>query len=186
MLRTEKKSKVVEVAITAVAAMFPLGIILYAISHFELREVWPELVLYMLYMACLVMMWMYFFNRLNSQRFNFWCSMCVGATVLLRDILFAPPLAYNLLHQACITLAVLLLIMLTIVYMRKELKGNTKYYLWTICIIDVLIAAFYNYDIYLEPIGENTNYLLAEIWIRPAITCGLVACYMMEIVAKNK
>ena len=44
----------------------------------------------------------------------------------------------------------------------------------------MLIAALYNYDIYIEPINEYTNYLLTEIWIRPTITYGLVACFVTE------
>lgn len=32
----------------------------------------------------------------------------------------------------------------------------------------------------LEPINEYTNYLLTEIWIRPTITYGLVACFVSE------
>ena len=38
----------------------------------------------------------------------------------------------------------------------------------------------YTYDIYLEPINEYTEYLLTEIWIRPTITYGLVACFVSE------
>jgi len=49
-----------------------------------------------------------------------------------------------------------------------------------IFVIDVLIAILYNYDIYLEPVNEYTNYLLTEIWIRPTITYGLVACFVTE------
>jgi len=180
MLRFMKKSKVVDVAITAMALLFSMGIILYAIGHFGLSEVWPELVLLMFYMACLVMMWMYFFNHLKTQRFNYWCSVCIGVTVVLRDILFPPPLANYTLHLICLTLSVLLLVMLTFFYARKEWKGYTKCNLWAICIVDTLIAALYNYDIYLEPINEYTNYLLTEIWIRPAITYGLVACFMTK------
>lgn len=44
-----------------------------------------------------------------------------------------------------------------------------------------LVAALYNYDIYLEPHNEYTNYLLTEIWIRPTITYGLVACFVTEV-----
>ncbi len=49
-----------------------------------------------------------------------------------------------------------------------------------ICIIDMLIATLYNLDIVLEPNNEYTAYLLTEIWIRPTITYGLVACYVKE------
>ena len=34
--------------------------------------------------------------------------------------------------------------------------------------------------LYLEPINEYTEYLLVEIWIRPTITYGLVACFVTE------
>ena len=128
------------------------------------------------------MIWMYFFNspRITTQQFNYWCSVSVGTTVLLRDILFAPPLAYYALHLACLTLSVLLLCMLTFFYARKDWKSYTKRNLWAICIIDMLIAALYNLDIYLEPANEYTNYMLTEIWIRPTITYGLVACFVTE------
>ena len=63
---------------------------------------------------------------------------------------------------------------------RKDWKSYTKRNLWMICIIDMLIAALYNYDIYIEPINEYTDYLLTEIWIRPTITYGLVACFVSE------
>jgi len=43
-----------------------------------------------------------------------------------------------------------------------------------------LIASLYNLDIHLEPINEYTDYLLIEIWIRPTITYGLVACFVTE------
>ena len=44
----------------------------------------------------------------------------------------------------------------------------------------MIIAALYNYDIYLQPINEYTDYPLTEIWIRPTITYGLVACFVTE------
>ena len=44
----------------------------------------------------------------------------------------------------------------------------------------MVIAALYNLDIYIEPINEYTPYLLTEIWIRPTITYGLVACFVSE------
>ena len=50
-----------------------------------------------------------------------------------------------------------------------------------IFIIDALIAILYNIAIYLEPIDEYTNFLLTEIWIRPTITYGLVACFVTEV-----
>jgi hypothetical protein len=44
----------------------------------------------------------------------------------------------------------------------------------------MVIAALYNLDIYLEPTNEYTNYMMTEIWIRPTITYGLVACFVTE------
>ncbi len=178
--RFKKNAKFFDIVITAVAAMISVGVMLYAVAHFGLRESWPELMLNLFYIACLVMIWLYFFNRMDCQRFNYWCSISVGMTVLLRDILFAPPLAYYSLHLACLTLSVLLLCMLTFFYARKNWQSYTKRNLWAICVIDMVIAALYNVDIYLEPSNEYTDYLLTEIWIRPTITYGLVACFVME------
>ena len=182
--RFKKGTKVFDIVITAVAGMVSVGIMFYGIAHFGLGEAWPELVLNLFYVACLTMIWMYFFGRLESRRFNYWCSISVGITVLLRDILFAPPLAFYALHLACLTLAALLLCMLTYFYARKNWKSYTKRNLWAICIIDMIIAALYNLDIYLEPISEYTNYMLTEIWIRPTITYGLVACFVTEVEKK--
>jgi len=180
MYRFKTKGKIFDVAITTLAGLFSVGIMIYAIGHFGLREAWPELVLNMFYLACLVMMSMYFFNRLKPEQFNYWCSVCVGVTILLRDILFAPALAYYSLHLACLTLAVALLLMLTYFYARKDWKSYTKGNLWMIFIIDMVIAILYNYDIYIEPENEYTSYLMTEIWIRPTITYGLVACFVSE------
>ena len=182
----KKGAKVFDIVITAVGGTLSVGVMLYAVYHFGLGEAWPELVLNMFYIACLAMIWMYFFDRLDTHRFNYWCSVSVGMTVLLRDILFAPPLAYYSLHLACLTLSVLLLCMLTFFYARKNWQSYTKRNLWAICVIDMLIAALYNWDIYLEPINEYTNYMLTEIWIRPTITYGLVACFVTETEASNR
>ena len=180
--RFKKNAKIFDIVITSVGGTLSVGVMLYAIFHFGLRESWPELVLNLFYIACLVMIWMYFFNspRITTQQFNYWCSISVGMTVLLRDILFPPPLAYYALHLLCLTLSVLLLCTLTFFYARKNWKGYTKRNLWAICIIDIIIATLYNWDIYLEPINEYTEYLLTEIWIRPTITYGLVACFVTE------
>jgi hypothetical protein len=179
--RFKKGAKIFDIVITAVAGMLSVGMMLYGVFYFGLAEAWPELVLNLFYVACLTMIWMYFFNRIDTLSFNYWCSVLVGITVLLRDILFAPPLAFYALHLACLTLAVLLLCMLTYFYARKNWKSYTKHNLWAICIIDMLIATLYNYDIYIEPFSEYTNYMLTEIWIRPTITYGLVACFVTEV-----
>ena len=179
--RFKKNAKIFDIGITVVAVIVSVGVMLYAIGHYGLQEAWPELVLNLFYIACLVMIGMYFFNyRITTQQFNYWCSICVGMTVLLRDILFPPPLAFFSLHLICLVLSVLLLCMLTFFYARKNWQSYTKRNLWVLCIIDILIATLYNYDIYIEPINEYTNYSLTEIWIRPTITYALVACFVTE------
>ena len=178
--RFKKGAKIFDIVITAVGGMVSVGVMLYGVFYFGLAEAWPELVLNLFYVACLTMIWMYFFGRIDSYHFNYWCSISVGMTVLLRDILFAPPLVYYSLHLACLTLSVLLLCMLTYFYARKNWKSYTKRNLWAICVIDMIIATLYNLDIYLEPTSEYTNYMLTEIWIRPTITYGLVACFVTE------
>ena len=155
--RFKKGAKIFDIVITAIAAMFSVGVMLYGVCYFGLGEAWPELVLNMFYIACVVMIWMYFFNSryITTQQFNYWCSISVGMTVLL-------------------------LCTLTYFYARKNWKSYTKNNLWAICIIDMLIAALYNWVIFLQPPSESTNYLLTEIWIRPTITYGLVACFVTE------
>ena len=49
-----------------------------------------------------------------------------------------------------------------------------------ICIVDVLIATLYNIDIMLEPSDPTSIYMMVEIWIRPTISYGLVACFVKE------
>ena len=180
-VRFKKKSEIFDVLITAIAAVLSIGVMLYAVGHFGLRQSWPELVLNVFYVACVVMMWMYFFKyRITTQQFNYWCTLNVGITVLLRDILFPPPLVNYAFHLSCLTLSVTLLLMLTFFYARKEWKTYSKANLWMILIVDMLIAILYNIDIYLEPFDEYSNYMMVEIWIRPTITYGLVACYVKE------
>ena len=180
-IRFKEKGQIFDFTVTAVAAVLSVGIMLYGVWHFGLREAWPELVLNLFYMACLVMMWMYFFNfRITTEQFNYWCSVCVGITVLLRDVIFSPQLAIYPIQKACLVLSVALLLMLTYFYSRKDWKSYTKRNLWIICIIDMMIAALYNLDIVLEPGNEYTAYLLTEIWIRPTITYGLEACFVKE------
>lgn len=179
--RFKKNAKVFDIGLTSVAAVVSVGIMLFGVFHFGLQNTWPELVLNVFYITCLVMIGMYFFNyRITTHQFNYWCSLSVGITVLLRDILFPPPLAFYSLHLACFVLAVLLLLMLTYYYARKDWKSYTKTNLWSICVVDILIATLYNIDIYLEPTDEYTNYMLTEIWIRPTITYGMVACFVTE------
>ena len=184
--RFKKGTKVFDIVITTVGGMFSVAMMLYGVFHFGLEETWPELVLNLFYIACLVMIWMYFFNyRITTQQFNYWCSISVGMTVLLSDILFPPSLPHYALHLGCLTLSVLMLCTLTYFYARKNWKSYTKGNLWAICIIDILIAALYNVAIYMIPTDEYTNYMLTEIWIRPTITYGLVACFLTEKAKKE-
>ena len=180
-VRFKNKSDIINIVVTAVAAILSVGIMLYGVWHYGLLNAWPELVLNLFYIACLVMMWMYFFNGpITTDQFNYWCSVCVGVTILLRDILFAPTLAYYSLHLGCLVLSVALIMMLTYFYARKDWKSYTKKNLWAIFVVDMLIALLYNIDIILEPTDEFTSYMMVEIWIRPTITYGLVACFVKE------
>lgn len=178
--RFKKKSQIIDIGITAVAAVLSVGTMLYGISQFGLGEAWNELVLNLCYIGCLVMMAMYFFNRIDSQRFNYWSSVCIGITVLLRDILFAPPLESYPIRLVCLTLSVALLLMLTFFYARKDWKSYTKRNLWMLFIIDMVIAGLYHYVISHNPVNDYTTYLLTEIWIRPTLIYGLVACFVSE------
>jgi len=181
--RFKKNTKILDIVVMAVSGTLSVGVMLYAVYHFGFHEAWPELVLNTFYVACLVMIWMYFFNyRITTHQFNYWCSLSIGMTVLLRDILCPPPLANLPLRSICFTLSVLLLCTLTYFYARKEWKTYTKKNLWIIFAVDALIATLYHLDlVYFEPVDEYTNYLLTEIWIRPTITYGLVACFVTEM-----
>lgn len=186
-VRFKKKSDIFNVALTALAALFSVGIMLYGVWKIGINETWPELVLNIFYIAGIVLMWMYFFKiRITTLQFNYWCSLCVGATVLLRDILFAPILSFFAIRIACRALSLFLVLMLTYFYARKEWETYSRRTLWTICIIDMLIAALYTIDIFLEPVNEYSTYLLTEIWIRPTITYGLVACFVSETEKSSK
>ena len=178
-LRFKDKGTIFNVAVTILAAVISVGMMIYGVLTLGLRETWPELVLNIFYIACLVMMWMYFFNAgITTKQFNYWCTLNIAVTVLLRDILFAPPLANFPLHLVCLTLSVTLLVMLTYFYARKDWKTYSKANLWMICVVDMLIALLYQIDILIEPSDQFTTYLMVEIWIRPTITYGLVACYV--------
>ena len=178
-IRFKQKSTIFDVGITVLALVLSVGTMLYGVWHYGLQDTWPELVLNLFYIACLVMMGMYIFQyRITAQQFNYWCSICVGITILFRDILFPPTLAYYPISLACLALSVLLLLMLTFFYARKEWENYTKNRLWMIFIVDFAIAALYQLDILLEPGDEFTVYMITEIWIRPTITYGLVACFV--------
>ena len=180
-VRFKNKSDIFNVLLTILFAIVSVGTMLYGVLHFGLSQTWPELVLNLFYIACLVMIGMYFFQcGITTKQFNYWCTVCLGVTVLLRDILFAPPLAVYPIRLACLTLSVALILLLTYFYARKEWKTYSKRNLWMICIIDMIIAILYNIDIMLEPTDEYTAYMMVEIWIRPTISYGLVACFVKE------
>ena len=180
-IRFKSKSDIFNVLLTAVFAIVSVGMMLFGVLHFGLSQTWPELVLNLFYIACLVMIGMYFFQcGITTKQFNYWCTVCLGITVLLRDILFAPKLPYYSLRIACLTLSVALLMMLVYFYARRDWKTYSKRNLWMICIVDVLIATLYNIDIMLEPSDPTSIYMMVEIWIRPTISYGLVACFVKE------
>jgi hypothetical protein len=179
-IRFKSKSQIFDAVITAVGALLSVATMIYGVIHLGIREVWPELVLNIFYIVCLVLMGMYFFKRIDSQPFNYWSTLFIGITVLLRDILFLPPLESYPIHLICLTLSVVLLIMLTYFYARKDWKSYTKRNLWMLFIVDMVIAGLYNYVIYTNAVNEYTGYLLIEIWIRPTLIYGLVACYASE------
>ena len=180
-IRFKNKSDIFNILVTVLAAVLSVSMMIYGIITLGLKQTWPELILNIFYIACLVMMWMYFFKGpITTKQFNYWCTLNIGVTVLLRDILFAPPLANFPLHLACLTLSVTLLVMLTYFYARKDWKTYSKANLWMICVVDMLIALLYQIDILIEPSDQFTTYLMVEIWIRPTITYGLVACYVKE------
>ena len=178
-VRFKKKEDVFNILVTVLAAVVSVGMMLFGVWKLGLENTWPELVLNPFYIACLVMMWMYFFSwGITTKQFNYWCSVCVGITVLLRDILFAPQLENYALHLICLTLSVTLLVLLTYFYARKDWKSYSKGNLWLIFIIDMILAIVYNIVIFTGPGDEYSTYLMVEIWIRPTITYGLVACYV--------
>ena len=66
--RFKKNAKIFDIMITAVAGMLSVGMMLYGVFYYGLQETWPELVLNLFYIACLVMIWMYFFNSRRITR----------------------------------------------------------------------------------------------------------------------
>lgn len=156
--RFKRKSQILDIGITAVSAVLSVGTMLFGVIHFGLHEAWPELVLNLCYIACLVLMAMYFFRRIDTQRFNYWSSACAGMTVLLRDILFPPPLESYPIHLICLALSVLLLLMFTYFYARKDWRRYTKRNLWLLFVVDMAIAGLYNYVIASNPINAYTDY----------------------------
>ena len=180
-MRFKTKSKIFDVSITFFAAAISVGIVLYGVLHFDFGDTWSVLVINLIYIAALVMMWMFIYNiKITPTQFNCWCSVCVGASVLLRDILFQAPLSYFGIRIATRFLSVVLILLLNYFYARKDWESYSKRKLMMICFVDMMIAALYTVDICIEPKDAQTTYLLTEIWIRPTITYGLVACFVSE------
>ncbi len=179
--RFKEMSKIVNILLTAVSAGISVALVIHLISELDVAAVWLEPLLDVLYIASLAMIWLYFFNLLDTKRFNYWCSVTIGITVLLRDILFRSPMTNYMLDLLSLTLSVLLLCMLTYFYARKDWKSYTKGNLYLIFIVDTLIALVYSIDlIYFEHVGIYFDLVMTEIGIRPAITYGLVACFISE------
>ncbi len=174
--------KLIDVIICFISAVLSVGVVFYGIYHFGLSNEYAQMGLFehVFYLACVAMIWMHVFNNvITTKQFNYWCTLCLGITVALRDILFQIELANYAVKQVILILSVVLLCMLTYFYARKEWETYTKRNLWMIFIVDTLIAALYNLEIYLEPINEYTEFFLTAIWIRPTISYGLVACYIV-------
>ena len=110
-VRFKNKSDVFNILVTILAAAVSIATMIYGVVHLGFENTWPELVLNVFYIACVVMMLMYFFKwGITTKQFNYWCTLNVGITVLLRDILFAPPLVNYPLHLTCLTLSVALIL----------------------------------------------------------------------------
>ena len=77
--RFKKGTKVFDIVITAVAGMFSVGMMLYGVFYFGLGNAWPELVLNLFYIACLVMIWMYFFNYRITTHSSTTGALCAWA-----------------------------------------------------------------------------------------------------------
>ncbi len=179
--RFKTLSKILEVVITAAGGVISVISVIHNLTEFGVSEMWLEPLLDVFYIACLLLIWLYFFNRIESKTFNYWCTVLVGITVMLRDVIFAMPMANPWLGRACLTLNVVLLCMLTYFYSRKDWKSYTKMNLWMICIIDSLIATLLSIDlVFYEQETIYFDFVLTEIWIRPTITYGLVACFISE------
>ncbi len=175
--------RILDIVFAVVPAMLSVGAAFYGVFYFGLDDEVSRggLVESVFYIACIVMIWMYFFNVcITTEQFNYWCTSCLGVTVLLRDILFPFELVNKPIQISILTLSVLLVCMLTYFYARKEWQKYTKRDLWMIFIVDALIAALYNLDLYLEPTNQYTEYFAVFMWIRPTITYGVVACYINE------
>ena len=50
--RFKKKAKIFDIGIAAVAAILSVGMMLFGVFFYGLKETWPELVLNLFYIAC--------------------------------------------------------------------------------------------------------------------------------------
>ncbi len=175
--------KNIDIGLVIVTIVLSLASVIYGVFYFGLNDgySWLGLLLSGCYLWCVILIGMFIFNTgITFNQFNYLCSLGVGLSVLLRDILFQSEMAFYSLELGTRALSVLLLCMLTYFYARKEWKTYTKWNLWMIFIVDTAIAIMYNLDIYFEPTNEYTEYFLVEIGIRPTITYGMVSCFVSE------
>ena len=71
-VRFKQKGKIVDIAIVLVAGIVSVATMIYAVFHFGLKEAWNELILNFFYIACLVMIAMYFFKAgITTKQFNY-------------------------------------------------------------------------------------------------------------------
>ncbi len=174
-------SKISDVVITATGGVISVISVIHYLTEFGISDMWLEPLLDVFYIACLTLIWLYFFYRIESKTFNYWITVLVGITVMLRDIVFSTTMANPWLDRGCLTLNVILLCMLTYFYSRKDWKSYTKMNLWMIFIVDAAIAMLMSIDlVYYERPTIYYDFVLTEIWIRPTITYGLVACFISE------
>ncbi len=181
--KPKKKKGNVDIALVIASIVLSVATIIYGVFKFGLNDgySWLGLLMSGCYLWCVILIVMFIYNiHITYNQFNYWCSVGVGISVLLRDILFPSELAFYPIDLSCRALSVLLLCMLTYFCARNEWKTYTKQNLWMICIVDTAIALLYNLDIYLEPTNEYTDFFLADIWIRPTITYGMVTCFVAE------
>ncbi|MCR4765518.1 MAG: hypothetical protein K5856_05025 [Bacteroidaceae bacterium] len=180
--RFKQRTKILDIAISFISVVLSVGSLVYGAFYYDLDDlsILIELSLNVLYILCLVLIGLYFYKiHITTHQFYYWCSICIGIAIFLRDILFPVEMDYSF-HLVRITLATLMLLMLTYFYSRKEWRTYTKRNLWFILLVDVLIAAVYQTEVILYPSSELTDFYVTEIWIRPTITYCLVACYMSE------
>ena len=91
MLRFKKKIKIADVGITAIAGILSVCVMYYAVYKFGMQEAGEELILNMFYLACLVMIGLYFFNRMAGHLLPA-CDLSfpLGLAASHADILLCP------------------------------------------------------------------------------------------------